>query len=110
MKYIDIDKLIAELERWRDKAKEDYNKNHYSMGRCDALAEFRNFMVSLQEEQPEVDLDKEIEEQINMYYNECEKKLNQMSDDDTDIGFLTLNSFARHFYELGLNARKEESK
>lgn len=53
MKYIDVDKLIAELERWRDKAKEDYNKSHYSMGRCDALAEFRNYIVSLQEEQPD---------------------------------------------------------
>lgn len=31
-----------------------------------------------------------------------------MSDDDTNISFLTLNNFARHFYELGLNTRKEE--
>lgn len=58
-------------------------------------------------EQPEVDLDKEIEEQINIYYNECEKKLNQMPDDDTDIGFLTLNNFARHFYELGLRTMRK---
>lgn len=51
-KYIDADKLIAEIERWRDKAKEKYNKNPYCMGRCDALAEFRNHIVSLLEEQP----------------------------------------------------------
>lgn len=50
--YIDAEKLIAEIERWRDKAKEKYNKNPYSMGRCDALAEFRNHIVSLQQEQP----------------------------------------------------------
>ena len=137
IKYIDADKLIAEIEWWRDKAKEKYNENTYSMGRCDALAEFRNYMVSLLEdsdfdnvdpnhlihshytkvreiktnrefwaeysseavewyeagtgkaysisdieivkEQPKVDLDKEIEEQINIYYNKCEEKLNQMS-------------------------------
>ena len=53
-KFIDVDKLIAEIERWRDKAKEKYNHNPYSMGRCDALAEFRNHIVSLQQEQPEV--------------------------------------------------------
>lgn len=52
-KYIDAEKLIAEIERWRDKAKEKYNKNTYSMGRRDALAEFRNHIVSLLEEQPE---------------------------------------------------------
>ena len=61
MKYIDAEKLIAEIERWRDKAKEKYNESTYSMGRCDALAEFRNHIVSLQQEQPEVDLEKEIE-------------------------------------------------
>ena len=53
MKYIDEDKLIAEIERWRDKEKEDYSESTYSMGRCDALAEFRNHIVSLLEEQPE---------------------------------------------------------
>ena len=51
-KYIDAEKLIAEIERWRDKAKEKYNESTYSMGRCDALAEFRNHIVSLQQEQP----------------------------------------------------------
>lgn len=54
MKYIDADKLIAEIERWRDKAKEKYNESTYSMGRCDALAEFRNHIVSLQQEQTDM--------------------------------------------------------
>ena len=53
-KYIDAEKLIAEIERWRDKAKEKYNESTYSMGRCDALAEFRNHIVSLQQEQPKL--------------------------------------------------------
>lgn len=51
--HIDADKLIAELERWRDKEKENYHESIYSMGRCDALAEFRNYIVSLMEEHPE---------------------------------------------------------
>lgn len=54
-KYIDVEKLIAEIEKWRDKAKEKYNESTYSMGRCDSLAEFRNHIVSLLEEQPEVE-------------------------------------------------------
>ena len=55
-KYIPADKLISEIEMWRDKAKEKYNKNLYSMGRCDALAEFRNHIVSLQQEQQETEM------------------------------------------------------
>ena len=57
MKYIDAEKLIAEIERWRDKAKEKYNESTYSMGRCDALAEFRNHIDSLRQEQTERSLD-----------------------------------------------------
>lgn len=53
MKYIDVEKLIAEIDRWKNKAKEKYNKSTYSMGRCDALAEFRNYIVSLQQKPPE---------------------------------------------------------
>ena len=51
-KYIDANTLIAEIERWRDKAKEKYYESTYSMGRCDALAEFRNHIVSLLEDEP----------------------------------------------------------
>lgn len=58
-KYIEAEKLIAEIERWRDKEKEDYNESIYSMGRCDALAEFRNHIVSLQQDQPEKSIAKE---------------------------------------------------
>lgn len=81
MKYIDVDKLIAELERWRDKAKEDYNKNHYSMGRCDALAEFRNYIVSLQENLPEIN--KYIDSEKLKYKIEWmkEKEYNDQYDD-----------------------------
>ena len=53
MNYIPADKLIAEIESWIDKAKEKYNESTYSMGRCDALAEFRNHIVFLLQKQPE---------------------------------------------------------
>ena len=105
-KYIDADKLIAEIEKWRDKAKEKYNESTYSMGRCDALAEFRNHIVSLQQEQPEVDLEKEL-------YEWRHKHFKGKRDGDHSGEYLERESqldLARHFYELELNARKEEMK
>lgn len=159
MKYIDADKLIAEIEWWRDKAKENYNENTYSMGRCDALAEFRNYIVSLLEdsdfddvdpnhlihshytkvreiktnrefwaeysseaaewyeagtgkaysisdieivkEQPEVDIEKELKTiRESDEWRRMQKRGSYMVE--------ALITVARHFYELGLNARKEE--
>ena len=69
MKYIDEEKLISEIERWRDKEKEKYNESIYSMGRCDALAEFRNHIISLQQEQPDnEDIDKVAQELYEHLY------------------------------------------
>ena len=48
MNYLDI--IINELERRKEQAKENYNKNTYSMGRCDAFSEMINFINSLLEE------------------------------------------------------------
>lgn len=142
MKYIDGDKLIAEIERWRDKAKEKYNESTYSMGRCDALAEFRNHIVSLQQEEPERICPRCV------YYNRiddmCEcphggmeyfinengvykcnmfEKVEQQEQPEVDLERDAVQfcfdkglnvtpyqakTIARHFYELGLNVRKEE--
>lgn len=55
-----------------------------------------------QSEQPEVELEKEIQSFWNA--NALKYRLGHIA----DIDFLTYT--ARHFYELGLNARKEESK
>ena len=107
MKYIDSNKLKAEIRKLLIPTIVDRDYDEWEKGRDAGLQDAIDIIDSLQQEQPEVDLEKEIEEQIDMYYNECEKKLNQMSDDDIDIGFLTLNNFARHFYELGLNAGKQ---
>jgi len=53
-------------------------------------------------------LEKEIEEQITQYYNDCEQKLKEMDDNDNDFSFMTLDNFAKHFFELGLKAQKGE--
>lgn len=100
-KYIDADKLIAEIEWWRDKAKERYNENTYSMGRCDALAEFRNYIVSFLEEQPEVDLEK---------LGEIARHLIAVKDHEEDMRldegeWLLLERIG---YPERFNARKEE--
>ena len=98
MKYIDAEKLIVEIEMWRDKAKEKYNESVYHMGRCDALAEFRNHIVSLLEEQPEVDFEKFISDFIDKKDSE-----NQGKWCEEDIIEAMKSSFA-----LGFNARKED--
>lgn len=99
-KYIDSEKLIAEIERWRDKAKEKYNESTYSMGRCDALAEFRNHIVSLLEEHPEVEIEKELDRYLRGEFQQT-----------AGGNFNNYIQIARHFAEWGaihLNARKEE--
>lgn len=58
------------------------------------------------QEQPEADLDAE----IAIYLNR--NVLNRINNSDIIENFTTMEAgeLARHFYELGLNARKEESK
>ena len=101
MKLIDKDALVAEMER--------LYKEHSSKYECDEAAlvldDLEDFIDTL--EVKEVDLDKEIKEQIDKYYENCNKKLEEMGEDDNDISFLTLDGFARHFYELGLKAKGE---
>lgn len=52
---------------------------------------------SLQQEQPEVDIDKELDSFYDSPLLEGEA-----------ISFMSYTRIAHHFYELGLNARKEE--
>ena len=94
-KYIDADKLIAEIERLR---KEHTTGGYYNEAAL-VLNDLEDYADSLQQEQPEVDLDKEIEEWI----------IKGREDFELD-GWVAMgvDCIARHFYELGLNARKEE--
>ena len=87
-KYIDADKLKAEIERryaeYRAKMKTD--DFTYYEGMADALDLFEQYIDSLQQEQPEVDLEKaaiSFGDEIGV----------PVSD--------TFLSIARHFYELG---------
>ena len=91
MKYIDADRLKelldAKYKEFTEKAKKNCPLQYQYM--ADGLEIAKQFVDSLQQEQPEVDLAEEI------------KKLEFMgSNDDRDILHV-----AKHFYELGLKSK-----
>jgi replicative superfamily II helicase len=105
--YIPKSALVAEIEK-RQKEEVFYDEdgsfaswadqNHYS-----TLESLKNYVNTFKAK--EADLDEEIRKEIDKYYDECEKKLYKMKDDDTDMSFLQLDSFAKHFFELGMQAQ-----
>ena len=103
-RYINKDTLMAEINKLKDKAYPNSDWNHGYVASCEKILSFLNAL-----EVKEVDLEKEIKNAINEYYNECEKKLQEMNDNDTDISFLQLDKFAKHFFKLGLNAQMKTS-
>lgn len=97
MKYIDADRLRAEIEKERRKALDAYKASTrtYDIGGADYLAEAILTIMKMQQEHPEVDLEKEIEEWMKIGPH-------------TSFPWCTIPDAikitAEHFYELGLNA------
>ena len=87
MKYIDADKLIAEIEK-----RQEYLGDHNFHSMASEYDWLLGIVESLQQEQPEVDLEKEIEEYCG------DRNVRPVPD--------LMEQVARHFYELGLNAKK----
>lgn len=106
MKYIPADKLIAEIERLTNQKKEqlkkfsdeDYCCSVASHINCELGGNLQvlSIIKSLQQEQPEVDLNSALTGFMGRYAYENSGEYPSAID------------IARHFYELGLNARKEE--
>ena len=98
-KYIDAEILKAEIQRRYNKLQKEYRRTAfpYYDGGMDALDLFEQFIDSLQKEQPEVDLKNEYNE-----YVDADPVLSKL------VNHYAGMSIARHFYGLGLNARKEE--
>lgn len=101
MKYINADHLLSNIKETENEFKTGnyyLDNSEQAVGYYNALMDFEKLISSLQQEQPEVDLNAEIEKELRLHYN-----------DDQDVYWWNYlkNSF-RHFYELGLNARKEE--
>lgn len=94
MKYIDADplreKIVCEVEQWKEKT-----ANHYTI-EAEARWSEANYILgifdSLQQEQQEVDLEKEIER-----YGKKSMWL--------ILGEEGISKCAHHFYELGKNSK-----
>ena len=107
MKYIDSEKLKAEIERRREKCadiaaderNEDVAEDY--RGKEVAYDETSSLIASLQQEQPEVDFEKELD---RIWFD---NKLGNYFDNDA-LDYAHIKTLCKHFYELGLNARKEE--
>ena len=106
-KYIDAEKLIAEIERRIAAYQKNFDKADNKIaklstdGRIASLKEILPFITSLQQEQPEVELEKEIEEHAeSMPHGEFTHDSECREHEEG-----AMKEF-RHFYELGLKARK----
>lgn len=124
MKYIDAEKLIAEIERLKNQNERrldnivpirrkdtmdeeqlakielrDKVDKAYLNGVLITLSDILSFIASLQQEQPEVDLEKALDE----YYKNADFGPSEA------IEYEIHKDIARHFYELGLNAGMEKS-
>ena len=104
-KYIDAEKLIALLEQ-RKKQLARWTDKEYANQRIDEIDCILDVDIdSLQQEQSKVDLEKEIATWIPSHitggeegvWKECREAVTKWA-----------GIVARHFYELGLKARKEE--
>ncbi len=93
MKYIDADRLKAEIERLGRNWDGVQELQPVSLFQAD-LYELLDIIDSLQQEQPKIDLEKEYKEYV---------------EDDPVFSILTNRNvglaIARHFYELGLKAK-----
>ena len=101
-KYIDAEKLKAEIRIIQQSVeRRDVRFNQIEKIRTGSMVEvckcILNSIDSLQQEQPEVDLEKEYKE-----YVEDDPVFSKLT--NRNVGLV----IARHFYELGLNSRKEE--
>jgi len=122
MKYIDAEKLIAEIER-RIKliplnfvevgsypSAEAMNQKLRN-GLERQLNSIKDFITSLQQEQPEVNLEKEIKNEIDEYWYDNDYGAIQRRGGTITMEVSDVKAIARYFAEWGashLNARKEE--
>ncbi len=109
-KYIDTEKLMSffkkKLESYKSKI---VDPSKYPIDHIDLMAllasEYQALIFQLEsffQEQPEMDLEKEIERVVE-YYNSMVNGSRVMKPSGVE-------KIARHFYELGLKTRKEENK
>lgn len=87
MKYISADKLIAEIDNILSACTKQTHTGVFN-----TCTRIKGLITSIQQEQPKEELEKEIK---NYLATKC------AGDDEPSV-----SEIARHFYELGINARK----
>ena len=102
MKYIDADLLRERIGKNQYVIEPMFLKgdDSYYEGEYDSYNRILSIIDSLQQEQQEVDLEKEIERVVENY--------NSLANGSKVMKPSGIEKIARHFYELGLKARKEE--
>ena len=95
MKYVDADRLQAEIRKLR--GEKPFLDDSSLLAYLHGLSKIEDLVDSLQQEQPEVDLEKE----IDRYCKPIQARQVQ------EAPFTNLENCARHFYKLGLKARKK---
>ena len=97
MKYVDTDKLVKSINNYQEGAKAALNPTDgdadYYKGKIDACKDIQEFIATLQQEQPDVDLEGEATKFVQS---------KEFIESKESPVLLT----ARYFYELGVNARK----
>lgn len=102
-KYIDLEKLIAEIRHIVEEETPISKGADYYHGVADTADKLISFITSLQQEHPD-DLDADIE----MEWDSFNKYLDESGEESEDVVWLNWNNFydvARYFYELGLKAK-----
>ena len=106
-KYIDAEKLRSVLQNTINSMKEKDAKGErydaFLNGKLSICEELLGCIASLQQEQPEVDLEK-FDKDVTEIWGRCAAEPN---DSIACFYIETFNEVARHFYELGLNAKKD---
>ena len=109
-KYIDAEKLKAEIRKLLIPTVHDRDYDEWEHGKDSGFIEAISIIESLQQEQPEVDIWKEIHKYFNPHGMELQF---DRSKGNTILKPEQLFNFASHFAEWGaihLNARKEGQK
>lgn len=95
-KYVPADRVLSEIERLEQENCMSGGE-HFCMRRAICLGNLRNIVTPLYHKQTEVDWGKE-------YKSYMEQRRDDLSGVAVTIN---MKDLARHFYELGLNAKKD---
>lgn len=106
-KYIDAEKITPIMAEYvADVFSRKEHLDNISYGYCMEIADvFRQYAERAKQEQPEVDLEKE----INRFWDSCTKHKNEIGNNVIWSNKLEVKVLARHFAEWGaihLNARR----